>query len=331
MSAQNDELDDMWGQPAAGAGAGKADSAFTEPSMVVDEERVDPTMGEDDASGHEHTETSAPVSKPNVGMLAGVAVIGLALLGGAGYILSSKFSSKPPRSEAVVVMEPVSQTKAGASVFDAPSPGNREAAASLDVFDAPVKDLAAAPSAPASAPPAPSAFVLAAVPVSGASAPVATALATSPTKVEVMAAKPVAAPVVDAPLKVEPVVAVKAVPSMKARVAAARTAKVKPVVSVATKRRPARILARAKSAPAVATSGASGAEEFMLPRGLKVQSVYPTSGENVQAWIADQSGRVEIVRVGESLKSGATVTRINAERGEVITSAGTITGRRIRQ
>lgn len=65
-------------------------------------------------------------------------------------------------------------------------------------------------------------------------------------------------------------------------------------------------------------------EEFVLPNGMKVSGIYPTTGPNAQAWIADGHGKVEIVRVGESLRSGPQVLSISGEKGQVGTTAGII-------
>lgn len=47
-----------------------------------------------------------------------------------------------------------------------------------------------------------------------------------------------------------------------------------------------------------------------------------------QAWVEKtSSGDVEIVRVGETLSNGATVTKINSPAGTVVTNRGTITGK----
>lgn len=82
-----------------------------------------------------------------------------------------------------------------------------------------------------------------------------------------------------------------------------------------------------KTRKVVTAKASSSNEEFLLPRGLSVRSIYPTSGPNAQAWLSDSNGKVEIVRVGESLRSGPQVISIRGEKGEVLTSAGLVTSR----
>ena len=73
------------------------------------------------------------------------------------------------------------------------------------------------------------------------------------------------------------------------------------------------------------------AETVLLPSGLKVQSIFPQSGPNAQAWILDAAGKTQIVRVGDALRGGPVVTQIVGEKGQVVTGSGVITTRGARE
>ena len=96
------------------------------------------------------------------------------------------------------------------------------------------------------------------------------------------------------------------------------------------KPRVAQVKSKAPAEPAQAatrpTRSDPVAEVQLLPSGMKVQSVYPPVGPDVQAWVRDpSSGRTSIVRVGDSLHGAFQVIKIDAERGEVTTNVGVIT------
>lgn len=258
----------------------------------------------------------------------------------------------------------------GGSVFDAPSTKSgssvfeqsAEKAIPLNPMDASATAVVLPPSSAASAP----ATVLpsAATTVAQGASPTVVVV---PAKTEVVVAtppvKPYMAPVIEtkvaekpaevvAPVK-EVVVAAKAPPKPKAKLAvktvvdkAAQSETIKTArkstkrartqlakapretrVARSTSTLRGRAAARAKLAT---TSAETGEETIVLNRGLKVQSIYPQSGPNAQAWVTDANGKTEVVRVGDSLRNGPMVTAIVGEKGQVVTTSGVITTRGVR-
>ena len=334
---EHDE-DAIWGDDGSSPNKGQgATSAFTAPSMVVEADSHFP----DDQEHHEEENTAgdeAAKPKSNVMILALAGLIVLGVVGGVGYMVNQKYFAQKASSDSSAVFEtPLSKSAVNANVFDEAPP--------INPADAPPPLVAA--SAPQGAELVPSVLALAA-PAGISSAPVAIATTVVvPPKVE----KPV---VVVIPAKVDsPVVVVQAKPveiekptalpsEVKVEVApkkvvthkrAARqvvvaTASPNTKASRSTGKAKVKSKGRAKAkAKAVSAEAGEKAEIFMLPAGIKVKSVYPLSGKDVQAWLTDGAGRTEIVRVGDSLRSGSRVTAIVAEKGLVITDAGTITTR----
>lgn len=285
--------------------------------------------------------------KPNYAMLAMAGVVGLAILGGTGAFVKQKFfGAKPgefvsPQAAQVNTINPASAQAAPVSAFEASAAVSANKP-SGDVFDSP-SSAASAASLPTAA----------AVGVTAATA-ANTALAKSvEAKYDAPAATVPAKPAVAmaAPVDVAPAnvtVSDKAVKTPKApateKVAVAEPVKGQPKVAVKAAAKPkkyasatkaksrtqrqstrlAKKSSKVKVAKAATGVGASGSEMFVLGRGMKVKSIFPQSGPNAQAWVADGSGRVEVVRVGDTLKGGSQVLAIIGEKGQVVTTGGTI-------
>lgn len=143
-----------------------------------------------------------------------------------------------------------------------------------------------------------------------------------------------AAPSVAAPAQVQVPAQVTTVAKPEGRVSVAGVASVveapKKPASQPKPRAAAQVKRKAPTEPVQSatrpTRADPVAEVQLLPSGMKVQSVYPPVGPDVQAWVRDpSSGRTSIVRVGDSLHGLFQVIKIDAERGEVTTNAGVIT------
>lgn len=379
-------VDDVWG--AASPGGTPRDSAFSEPSLVTDvsaretHEEHEFHGGGDDQSQHSGGDaTAAPKSKPNFLILAVVGLVGVAVIAGAGFVVTKNFSNKRSSPSNASVFASAAEVpigtssnvgSAGASVFAEPPKG-----VAAGVFDTPSSTstagassatMAAMPSSAASASPGATAVpqVEAAkvitpekgVPVKPLSGEALAQASASKFAAPAMAS---AAPSVATPGTVSPAVVTKPGPTTRPVLAAATPSKATPVIvskstlqkeksghslrveasaksgrstmRVASSHTPraARNKARERNKKTVMADNRAAAEVFLLPAGIKVRSIYPMSGKNVQAWLADGSGRLEIVRVGENLRSGAQVISIKAENGEVVTSSGTITSRGVSQ
>lgn len=364
MSGQNNSDpgavdEDPWATPS---GSG---SAFSQPNVIDAEDSI---LHEEGAQGDDpyHEESAGngtaatAKSKPNIAILglAGLLVIGV--IGGAGFIAKQKlFPDRQPR-ERVAVISPqdlVLETAPPGNVFDAPVAARPAPPASAtNVFDSPVEvakpdakeaspvtvtvsgsDSATLPLAAQSQPAKP-AGVTVTVNVPPTEPPVASKAAAlvvpSPeTKTEpapptpAVKAEPVARPASEkAPAKAKASIttakAPKPVRKPVTRVASDRTKK----VAKSTYQRKTRV---ATGVARAAVARAEPKETFVLPRGLKVQSIYPQTGANAQAWLTDGSGRTEVVSKGDTLRSGAQVIQIVAEKGQVITTSGVITTRGI--
>lgn len=334
-SAQTD--DQLWGMPSKpGNGADAPASAFTSSPMTIDigDNPVNPVNPVEQSShssqGDENAEDEKDLSKsekaagakPNMALLAVAGVLTLSILGGAGFFIKEKLYPS------AVKREPL-----GLEVLQTSLPDS--AAKNVSVFDAPP----AAPAAPASSPAAPVAAVVA----SAAVAPVAPAAPVVAAAAVAAAAAAIVTPVTPA----APAVAAKVTESA-APAAAQNTAKpVKPVTLTVQAARPvvkrvAHAHAKPKTVklktaklqknrfPKKATVPGEAAETYMLPSGLSVKAIFPQTGANAQAWISDSSGRTQVVHIGDTLQSGAKVTAIVGEKGEVVTSSGVITSRKSR-
>ena len=60
---------------------------------------------------------------------------------------------------------------------------------------------------------------------------------------------------------------------------------------------------------------------------MRVRTIYPMSGENVQAWVDIGAGKLAVVSVGSTI-AGAVVKSVNPATMEVVTDAGVIRSRR---
>lgn len=371
------ESDDVWGNASP--------SAFTT-SNVVDANDVYAESAEAMAQTDftEAQPTRAGAAKPNIAILAVAGLVGMAALGGFGFIVKQKlFPAERTEQQRSLVNEVSKSSQKPGSVFDAPLVGAAPASvleptttptqalaaiqtvavtlpesAPASVIATPVAATASAPGAAkvaqplASTVPTASSSLAAAVAAAPSAGP--TAASAAPVMKEKEKVKHVAAPAAVATAGESPALA-KAVPAKKSvadsKPADSKTSETKPKAekkSVVATRQPSKTrepVVRSRSAKPkstrfakqtkeVQTSSAkagSGSETIVLQGGLKVQSIYPQSGPNAQAWVKDSSGRTEIVRVGDFLRGGAMVTAIIGEKGHVVTAAGLITTQGVRQ
>jgi hypothetical protein len=320
--------DELWADDVEKAKTNEnIDEKWSFPDSIGDEEN---------ATEIEHTEEDAPVKKKgkNYPLLAASGAIGLALLAGVGWMVMDQLSAPTSKkAQPIEILAASAPTPPVASVFD-------KSDKTPDT---------ALPVVPATVPVAP-------VPVVGATL-AATAL---PTTTAGAASVPVSASV--AAVATTPVVATN--PASKTSAAPAALAKPDPIKAVeapkeATKEiteltAPAVKLVKAPKAKRVTThtdhkrrvtqdtkvqsqellqpteahqAQPAKTEMLMLPKGLKVTSIYPQAGMNAQAWLTDGSGRLEIVRAGDTLMNGIEIIKITPETGEVFTSAGVITSK----
>ena len=361
MSEKTKSDDDLgWGTPPPVATTSHK-SSFTEPEMITDvtDRHLDdgfenPVEVETDDNSAQAGATAADEAVaprgPNYPILAVLAVVGLAAMGGAGWWANKQFFTPKvnPARELMAVRAETAKLpnvptmpfstkadggggKAEISVFDEPAPASANVPVVVAAASAPAVSpalpsvVAVAPSVGVFVPPS-STYVLTpalAVPVTTTVVPSAAPVTSTKASAAVVPAKQaqlatqLAAPKVVV-AAAEPVTKRSVKAATKTSTATRRVvARTKALKRVVAQRRGARVTAKA----------ATSVEEFMLPRGLSVQSIYPMSGPNAQAWLTDSNGKVEIVRVGDSLRSGPQVLSIRGERGEVATSAGLITTR----
>lgn len=266
-------------------------SAFREPS-VLDVAEVQPPLAQTATKGKKEKKAKdSGAGKPNFVLLGFAGVLLTGIVAGGGLFLKDKFFPSAS-SRAPVEMQEVQEMASTepASLFDLKKTHLLEPAV---------------PSAPASAAsteiPAAAASVPAPVPAAAASAPVP-------------AAKAVAAESVKTDDKAPNTHARKgygAQAKHEKHAASQRTA--------AAKRKKVHL----------AQSGEKAQEVFMLTNDLKLKAIYPPTGANVQAWISNDLGHTQIVRVGDTLRGGAKVVAIVAEKGLVKTNSGVITSRGI--
>lgn len=371
----SDDNDDVWGSKKG------PPSAFANPSVLeadsghVDLGQGDPVDFTADQEPVEHTgEPSFQTASkgPNIAILALAGLLGIGIVGGAGFVVKQKFfSSKPAVQERIAVSEPSMEVpvQSSGSVFDAPSAKggssvfeqSAEKSIPLNPMDASATPVASPPSSAASAPAVAQPSTVTTV-TQGTSPLVVVVPAKTDVVVATPPVKPYVAPVVETKVAEKP--AEVAAPAKE--VVVAKTApkpKVKPVVKAVVDKaassettqtarksttRARTQLAKAPRATRVARSGSTskeraaaraklattsaetGEETIVLNRGLKVQSIYPQSGPNAQAWVTDGNGKTEVVRVGDSLRNGPMVTAIVGEKGQVVTTSGVITTRGVR-
>lgn len=357
-SADGEHPTDIWEAGPLAPVPDDGTTAFPDPELVVDVEH-DEVVAED-----------KPKGKPNYAILAVGVIIAVALLGGVGMFLKSKFIDGPRagNKEEPLVLESVKPANPDANLF-AKSGSNDAAAVAPVVEAASVSTQATAanatPPAPATVAVQPALDAPVAAGTKASAAPVvaaAPAVVATPATVSTASAKPTAtvavvkpvAPAVVAEVKIPEINVEKAEEAPAAKHVAKKrhvtrkaTAKVaKPLaeqaesqdaveVVVAEVKKAGRRVARTRNHPAkdlkpVDTTPDEKTETVLLPKGLKVRSVYPPAGDDAQAWLVDAAGRTEIVHAGDTLRSGAQVTKVIAESGEVVTTSGVITSKGVR-
>lgn len=329
--------DALWAVEPEASYSTAADDDFSSDGEAVAESH------EEEAGEGEEPPAKDEKKKPNVAILAAAGAMVLVVLGGLGFFVKTKlFPSKPiaPIEMPVSPMAEPSSTKPS-SVFDEPKvaavPG---APASGSVFDAPVVSpalnnpaLAASHSAPTVAPP------VSPIAASSSLSPQSLAMTAPVTAKPVIPAVPVVAPVV-AIEPATPVVTPKKPAVLKTRIIEPSTENtthqsVHAVHATATHKVHTAKVHASVSAKKKAASGVESAKnepqpeisKMEMPGNLKVMSIYPQTGTNVQAWVSDGASHTEIVRVGDKLRSGAIVKSISPEKGEIVTTSGVITSR----
>lgn len=317
MSNDNDE--ELWGNAST--------SAFPEPPLVVDtsDENPHPDAGD---SVIEDADEAAPAKppKPNIAILALAGLLVVGVLGGAGMMVKSRFLDHKASEDSIASSQGLEEPIAtdAPSVFDAPSKVAEVPAAT--VFDQAAAPVAQPASETVGTPASPTSS-----PVAAAAAPPAVAAVSEPkpSAKNIVAETSAASKTADVtPVKTEKLDQPATV--VKTQVRTPHHVAVHHAVNRAPQRvasnKPRKDRKDTKSSVEVAAAPAQTEVELpLLPKGLKVRSVYPQWGKDVQAWISDASGRTEIIRVGDTLRNGAYVKSIVAEKGEVITSAGVIT------
>lgn len=349
MSQQKPPDDDLgWGTPPTAAASHK--SSFTEPQLVTDisDREDDAALDHHDSSGDhadddvEHSsddvnETAAVKSPPNYAILAMVGVLGLSLVGGMGWWANKQFFSKPSSAQSRSSMQ-------AESVFNEPAPtqvaGGLGSAEAINVFDTPPVPAAAGIPAAAASSPGPAAPVPAALPSAQVVAPAAAAAPVAPAVVAptVPVVTSTAPKTTAVAAKVSPAASNRPAPVVTSETVATQSVETKVLTKKTAKRTVARSRTkerlaqrRVKKAKTLLAKSTGTTEVFLLPRGMSVRSIYPASGPNAQAWVSDSAGRVQIVRVGESLRSGPQVTAIRGETGEVTTTSGVLSTRGVTQ
>lgn len=321
---------DIWAEPTAGE---PSQSPFGQPETLEASRDGGDFFADPATLSSPDEELAAPKPKPNYAIVAAAGLIGLAVLGGAGWFFTQQIlPSAGPKERDLLAQSPQGSAPQPASVFDAPT-SPKSGAGPTGLLEQPpavpaqvVASAASSPagpavaqSAPLSAPPlATAAPTAAAAPVAAAGVPAAPAGPVTVAQTGQQpppAAPPVVCPDVK-PAKARPQPATR--PAVQARAKPKAPAAAPAVASAAP---PA---AAGTGVTASAPAAPAPQPVVQLPEGMRVQAVYPLSGPDVQAWVRDAGGRTTIVRVGEFL-SGARVTAISAERGEVHTAAGVLT------
>jgi hypothetical protein len=311
---ENVDPDALWGTTAPAPA-----SSFTDVNVITAETEE---ILDEDRSG-ESDEAPEKKKGKNYGILAAAVAIILALLGGVAWMVMDQLST--PVSKKIEPVENVAAPQV-ASVFD--KTDKTPAPTALPVTEA--TGAAALPAvvvAPAIAVAAPT-LPATAVPPTAPAVPVATVATTAAPVVAVVAtaAKPEQAKAIEAPKEViEPPVNVVKTKYTKKRPVKKRQSE----HATRLDRVDERSTKAALSTPVMDDKPASkkNDEVLMLPKGLKVTSIYPQVGVDVQAWLTDGAGRLEVVRVGDTLVNGIQIIKITPETGEVFTSAGVITNK----
>jgi hypothetical protein len=337
-------LDDPWADDGPSQANGPAPGPAPEPGDA---------LGGQDLDLGAPAQAAAKAPGVNYAVLASAALLGLVVVGGAGYYVKSKFfsdSSRLDRREQVELSQPrqAQAPRAGEeSVFDqaaartaqTPSvPAGLDASSETIVPTAggqsSASTVAAAPSVPPAATVSPAPAAPSTPPSSPASSAQAAQVVSSSTNAEkfgdarakgaegAAASSPGACPC--EPGKSERIARAAAKP----RPAVARVTKaVKPAQESAASKPATAQAAAPVPAPAqrveIVESAPPPRQKPPLNPGLRVHAVYPLSGPDAQAWVREPSGRTSVVRAGDYF-AGVRVTSVVPERGEVHTSSGVI-------
>lgn len=312
------DVEDPWGDDSGANKIGQeqqsVEAPFGEPHTLT---------SDDVAFVDEHQQDSATPAKkgggsPNYAILAIAGLIGVATLAGVGLFFKSKlFPAAQPAPGPVLVQAP-------ATMVDEGEPTSRSGANVFDVQGKPgeggvlIGGEAASPAQQAASAIAPDSLA-----TSSSETVSALNKTQSPSQVQVSAA-----PVQQvAATSTVPATAVACEPQVKTPHRNATSSRAKPK----SKPDSARVASHRGNKASTTVSHvkkakSSPGEEALadVVSGMRVHAIYPLSGPDVQAWLRDPGGRYTIVREGDFLANGVKVTRINAEKGEVLTSGGAI-------
>lgn len=300
----------------------------TPPISPIEEEPGDEHYGLGIHEAEEIEHSPVPPKKGNnIAAVLAAGSVGLAMFGFMGYQIYSKIAKKAGGAE---TYQAVAVTPAQQPAEPAPMQNPYEQPASLPAA-APSVEPPAAAQAPAEPAPPLATSAQPSLPVTHqAEAPVP--VATAPASV------PVINPPTEAPQRQESAEAATSNAKLNKRVDAieSRLGNIekqitdvadsikaqKPSIAASVdtpKAKPAKKAAISKPVASTAT------EEGSASKNGQYQILSVLAG---QAWVEKaSSGDVEIVRVGETLSNGATVTKINSSSGTVVTNRGVIVGK----
>lgn len=337
MSTQPD--DDIWGAQQPSSAKGDVESAFTEPSMVVDAEAAD-------ASPDQSVVVEDKKSKkPNLVILGAAAAIGLAVLGGTGFVGYQEYLKYVGRSKAGISLAgpeiTVPVADAGPLITGAQSAVG--SATGGGVFDAPAAPAGAAQAIPGAgadqngpttpvAPAAPKEEIIASNDVAKVRSLDAKELS------EAAAAASKSAVAVDQTASALKAASLRNAAQEKAKPKANDVAVRKegiPAENVATARKqmasPVSAQSQRRVAAATSTSKPKAKVKAKEPVPVQVPSddvrvvgVYPLTGKNAQAWVRNKQGETKVVRQGDVI-NGIAILSVVPEKGLVKTSLGDLT------
>lgn len=309
--------DEVWGAEKPGNTGNTVPSSFDEARVI--EGDVNQNDVQQDAS---QSIAKPKKKKPNIVLLGVAGLLGVAALFGIAAVVGEKlglFESAQKKTNDLVVIEESNPAKASVSPFEDKS--QPAAAQTSAVVGAQAQDTPA--SAPVSAPANALTNATTGAPVPATPAPASSAPIAEPKQV---------APVQETkaePKEAEPEQAKAALPPKRKLVRTSRNVSHKEShKNQKSKQHASKRDMKNKTATDVVVPApsavASKEEVFLLPRGLRVTSVYPSSGNDALAWVQDAHGRTSIVRAGDSLSDGIQIIKIVPERNEVHTSSGVI-------
>ena len=258
----------------------------------------------DRATSAQAQQQTAQGAKPNYAVLGAAGVLGLAVLAGVGlFVKDNLFPSNSQVPDQRVAMAPAPASPV-TSPEPSPVPALTSTAEQASVFDQQAPNAAGG------------AVIDQAAPASVATSAIKPVFAGGPLETSTGVSAAPSAPVATVACDKEK--SARAAPKIQTHKRAYAAARPR-VTSDGKVSKQTAVITEPEAIP----QAKAGQETIVLPDGMKVHAIYPLSGPDTQAWIREPSGRTTIVRVGEFL-AGAQVTKIQAEKGEVVTTSGVL-------